>query len=50
MCSLINGLLAVAITATVLTRPADAAEPVLITPKVLIAENWHLEDNLMFLQ
>jgi predicted ester cyclase len=38
MRSLITGLLAVAITATVLTRPAVAAEPVLITPKVLIAD------------
>ncbi|SDG08056.1 ester cyclase [Pseudomonas abietaniphila] len=38
MRSLITGLLAVAITATVLTRPAVAAEPVLITSKVLITD------------
>jgi len=38
MRSLITGLLTAAITATVLTRPAAAAEPVLITPKVLIAD------------
>jgi steroid delta-isomerase-like uncharacterized protein len=38
MRSLITGLLAAAVTATVLTQPAVAAEPALITPKVLIAD------------
>lgn len=35
---LMTGLLAAAVTATVLGQPAVAAEPVLVTPKVLIAD------------
>ena len=38
MRSLITGLLAAAVTATVLGQPAVAAEPALVTPKVLIAD------------
>jgi hypothetical protein len=35
---LITGLLAAAVTATVLCQHAVAAEPTLVTPKVLIAD------------
>lgn len=38
MRSMITGLLAVAVTATVLGQHAVAADPVLVTPKVLIAD------------
>ncbi|WP_433766232.1 ester cyclase [Pseudomonas putida] len=38
MRSLITGLLAAAVTATIVGQPAVAAEPALVTPKVLIAD------------
>lgn len=38
MRSLITGLLAVAVTAAVLAQNAVAADPVLVTPNVLIAD------------